>query len=97
MLVNQVGALSERPPVGHGIWLTTIVGALSERPLMERHGDALTLYVNGYVRDIDSAVDLMIEEFCAGSNQAVFEIRFVRLEREEGFLGADRPDGHEVA
>jgi len=33
------------------------------RPLMERHGDALTLYVNGYVRDIDSAEDLMIEEF----------------------------------
>jgi len=30
---------------------------------MERRGDALTLYVNGYVRDIDSAEDLMIEEF----------------------------------
>lgn len=33
------------------------------RPLMERYGDALTLYVNGYVRDIDTAEDLMIEAF----------------------------------
>ena len=33
------------------------------RPLMERHGDALTLYVNGYVHDIDAAEDLMIEAF----------------------------------
>ena len=33
------------------------------RPLMERHGDALTLYVNGYVRDINVAEDLMIEAF----------------------------------
>ena len=33
------------------------------RPLMERHGDACTLYVNGYVRDIDAAEDLMIEAF----------------------------------
>ncbi|MBQ9041670.1 MAG: RNA polymerase sigma factor [Eggerthellaceae bacterium] len=33
------------------------------RPLMERHGDALTLYVNGYVRDIDIAEDIMIEAF----------------------------------
>ena len=33
------------------------------RPLMERHGDACTLYVNGYVRDLDAAEDLMIEAF----------------------------------
>ena len=33
------------------------------RPLMERYGDALTLYANGYVRDIDTAEDLMIEAF----------------------------------
>lgn len=33
------------------------------RPLMERYGDALTLYVNGYVRHIDTAEDLMIEAF----------------------------------
>lgn len=33
------------------------------RPLMARHGDALTLYVNGYVRDIDAAEDIMIEAF----------------------------------
>lgn len=33
------------------------------RPLMERHGDALTLYVNGYIHDIDAAEDLMIEAF----------------------------------
>ena len=33
------------------------------RPLMERYGDACTLYVNGYVRDIDAAEDLMIEAF----------------------------------
>ena len=33
------------------------------RPLMERHGDALTLYVNGYVHDIDAAEDIMIEAF----------------------------------
>ena len=33
------------------------------RPLMERYGDACTLYVNGYVRDIDTAEDLMIEAF----------------------------------
>ena len=32
-------------------------------PLMERYGDALTLYVNGYVHDIDAAEDLMIEAF----------------------------------
>ena len=33
------------------------------RPLMERYGDALTLYANGYVHDIDAAEDLMIEAF----------------------------------
>lgn len=33
------------------------------RPLMERYGDALTLYVNGYLHDIDEAEDLMIEAF----------------------------------
>ena len=33
------------------------------RPLMERYGDACTLYVNGYVHDIDAAEDLMIEAF----------------------------------
>ena len=33
------------------------------RPLMERYGDALTLYVNGYIHDLDSAEDLMIEAF----------------------------------
>ena len=33
------------------------------RSLMERHGDLLTLYLNGYVHDIDAAEDLMIEAF----------------------------------
>lgn len=33
------------------------------RPLMERYGDALTLYANGYVHDIHAAEDLMIEAF----------------------------------
>ena len=33
------------------------------RPLMERHGDALTFYVNGYVHDVDAAEDVMIEAF----------------------------------
>lgn len=33
------------------------------RPLMERYGDVLTLYVNGYVHDIDAAEDLMLEAF----------------------------------
>lgn len=33
------------------------------RPLMERYGDALTLYANGYVHDVDAAEDLMIEAF----------------------------------
>ena len=33
------------------------------RPLMERYGDALTLYVNGYVHDVDAAEDMMIEAF----------------------------------
>ena len=33
------------------------------RPLMERHGDALTLYANGYVHDIDTAEDLMVDAF----------------------------------
>ena len=33
------------------------------RSLMERHGDACTLYVNGYVCDIDAAEDIMIEAF----------------------------------
>jgi RNA polymerase sigma factor (sigma-70 family) len=31
--------------------------------LMERHGDALTLYINGYIHDIHEAEDLMIEAF----------------------------------
>ena len=35
----------------------------SLRLLMERHGDACLLYVNGYVHDIDTAEDLMIEAF----------------------------------
>ncbi|MDO4851132.1 MAG: RNA polymerase sigma factor [Actinomycetota bacterium] len=33
------------------------------RPLMERYGDPLTFYVNGYIHDIDAAEDLMIEAF----------------------------------
>ena len=33
------------------------------RVLMERHGDALTLYINGYIHDIHEAEDLMIEAF----------------------------------
>ena len=33
------------------------------RILMERHGDALTLYINGYIHDIHEAEDLMIEAF----------------------------------
>ena len=33
------------------------------RPLMERYGDALTLFLNGYVHDVDAAEDLMIEAF----------------------------------
>ena len=33
------------------------------RMLMERHGDALTYYLNGYVRDLVEAEDLMIEAF----------------------------------
>lgn len=35
----------------------------SLRPLMERHGDSCTLYINDYVRDFDVAEDLMIEAF----------------------------------
>lgn len=31
--------------------------------LVERYGDALTLYINGYIRDIHEAEDLMIEAF----------------------------------
>ena len=30
---------------------------------MEKYGDALTLYINGYIRDIHEAEDLMIEAF----------------------------------
>ena len=33
------------------------------RTLMERHGDALMLFLNGYVRDLVAAEDLMIESF----------------------------------
>lgn len=33
------------------------------RALMERYGDPLTLYLNGYVHDLDTAEDLMIEAF----------------------------------
>ena len=33
------------------------------RPLMESYGDALILYVNGYIHDIDAAEDLMIDAF----------------------------------
>ena len=35
----------------------------SLRPLMERYGDACLLYINGYVHDVDTAEDLMIEAF----------------------------------
>lgn len=31
--------------------------------LVERYGDALTLYINGYLRDMHEAEDLMIEAF----------------------------------
>ena len=31
--------------------------------LVERYGDALTLYINGYLRDVHEAEDLMIEAF----------------------------------
>ena len=31
--------------------------------LAERYGDALTLYINGYIKDIHEAEDLMIEVF----------------------------------
>lgn len=31
--------------------------------LVERYGDALTLYINGYLRDMQEAEDLMIEAF----------------------------------
>lgn len=31
--------------------------------LMERYGDRLTLYINGYIRDVSDAEDLMIEAF----------------------------------
>jgi len=33
------------------------------RILMERHGDALTLYINGYIHDIHDSEDLIIEAF----------------------------------
>lgn len=33
------------------------------RELMERYGDSLTLYLNGYTRDFHAAEDLMIEAF----------------------------------
>ncbi|WP_242822979.1 RNA polymerase sigma factor [Syntrophobotulus glycolicus] len=33
------------------------------RILMERHGNALTLYINGYIHDIHESEDLMIEAF----------------------------------
>lgn len=32
-------------------------------PLVEKYGDALTLYLNGYLQDIHEAEDLMIEAF----------------------------------
>ncbi len=31
--------------------------------LVERYGDMLTLYINGYIKDIHEAEDLMIEAF----------------------------------
>ena len=31
--------------------------------LVERYGDALTLYINGYLQDFHNAEDLMIEAF----------------------------------
>ena len=31
--------------------------------LVERYGDGLTLYINGYIRDVHEAEDLMIEAF----------------------------------
>ncbi|MEG2380673.1 MAG: RNA polymerase sigma factor [Oscillospiraceae bacterium] len=33
------------------------------RALMERYGNCLTLYINGYIHDLDEAEDLMIEAF----------------------------------
>ena len=35
----------------------------SLRPLMDRYGDALALYVNGYLHDLDMAEDIMLEAF----------------------------------
>lgn len=35
----------------------------SLRPLMDRHGDTLKLYVNGYIQDLDMAEDIMLESF----------------------------------
>ena len=31
--------------------------------LVEKYGDALTLYINGYIKDIYEAEDFMIEAF----------------------------------
>lgn len=31
--------------------------------LVEKYGDALTLYINGYIKDIHESEDLMIEAF----------------------------------
>ncbi len=33
------------------------------RQLMERYGDSLTLYLNGYIHDLNDAEDLMVEAF----------------------------------
>ena len=35
----------------------------SLNPLLDRYGDALTIYNNGYIHDLDMAEDLMIEAF----------------------------------
>lgn len=35
----------------------------SLNPLLNRYGDALTIYINGYIHDLDMAEDLMIEAF----------------------------------
>lgn len=50
--------------------------------LVDRYGDALTYYINGYIHDIHESEDLMIGEFLRRSvrlmERGVFELIFIK-------------------
>lgn len=56
--------MQDRQPNGDTLYRRYLGGDESAmRELMEQYGDTLTLYINGYVKNLHDAEDLMIEAF----------------------------------